>query len=91
MVIGFTIGSNGQVSSSSVWRNSTGDTGLDSCLANQMRTGRLPELPGGPMQFEMPFSRSLPSDDVSNQSFRHTRAKATSFVVDGAQRLSAPP
>ena len=58
VVIAFTIGTSGAVSRSSVGQNSTGINSLGECLANQVRTWRLPAPPGGqPLSLEMPFSR----------------------------------
>ena len=58
VVVAFTIGASGAVSQSSVSRNTTGIDSLGQCLANQVRTWRLPAPPAGqPMSLEMPFSR----------------------------------
>jgi TonB family protein len=56
VVVRFTIGSDGAVSGSSTIRNSTGNSELGACLANQVRSWRLPAPPGGDLTLEMPFS-----------------------------------
>ncbi len=57
VVVGLTIGSDGNISSSNVARNSTGNSSLGSCLANQARTWRLPVPPEAPLTLQLPFSR----------------------------------
>ncbi|MEM9188165.1 MAG: AgmX/PglI C-terminal domain-containing protein [Myxococcota bacterium] len=56
VVIGFTIGSDGQVTRSSVRSNGTGVNSLGTCLANNVRSWRLPAPPEGSLTMEMPFS-----------------------------------
>ncbi len=56
VVVGFVIGNDGQVSSSTVARNTTGHELLGRCLAGQVNTWRLPAPPDGPLELEMPFS-----------------------------------
>jgi TonB family protein len=58
VMVSLTIGATGTVTSSSVARNSTGDTGLGSCLATQVRSWQLTPPPGGePITMTLPFSR----------------------------------
>ncbi|MDH5490711.1 MAG: AgmX/PglI C-terminal domain-containing protein [Myxococcales bacterium] len=57
VAIDLTIGASGQVSASSIARNTTGNSALGTCLANQVRSWRLPPPPGGELQMQMPFSR----------------------------------
>lgn len=58
VTVSLTIGASGNVTSSSVARNSTGDTQLGSCLATQVRSWQLTPPPGGePVTMTLPFSR----------------------------------
>ena len=57
VVVRFTIGADGNVSRSSVVRNTTGSDELGGCLAAQVRSWRLPRPPDDqPVDLEMPFS-----------------------------------
>jgi hypothetical protein len=56
VVVAFTITADGHVGNSSVSRNTTGEHSLGECLANQVRTWRLP-APGVELEYEIPFSR----------------------------------
>jgi TonB family protein len=51
----FTIGASGNVTDTSVTRNTTGDDTLGRCLAGQVGSWRLPEPPEGGVTMEMPF------------------------------------
>jgi len=57
VVVGLTIGTGGNVVGSTITRNSTGDSALGACLANQARTWRLPAPPEAPLTLQLPFSR----------------------------------
>jgi len=57
VIVNMTISAAGQVSRTSVSRNTTGDATLGACLAGQVRQWRLPPPPGGELQMQMPFSR----------------------------------
>ena len=58
VVIGMTIGGNGQVQATEIRRNSTGNEGLGNCLKAQIKTWKLPAPPEGqPLIMSMPFSR----------------------------------
>ncbi len=57
VVIAMTVGTDGNVSSSRVARNTTGDDNLGTCLRNQVSQWRLPAPPGGSLEMSMPFSR----------------------------------
>ncbi len=56
VVVRFTIGNDGQVTESSVIRNTSGNDTLGACLAGQVRSWRLPAPEGGELTLEMPFS-----------------------------------
>ena len=59
VVIGFSIAANGDVGSTEVVRNSTGDDTIGACLARQVDAWRLPAPPEGraPLAMQMPFSQ----------------------------------
>jgi len=57
VIVNMTINASGQVGSTSVARNTTGDATLGACLAGQVGQWRLPPPPGGELQMQMPFSR----------------------------------
>jgi outer membrane biosynthesis protein TonB len=57
VVVGLSIGADGQVTAGSVVRNTTGDAELGACLAGQVRSWKLPPPPDGSLEMEMPFSR----------------------------------
>lgn len=57
VVVRFTVGGDGNVSSARPATNSTGDDDLGQCLAGQVRSWRLPVPPNEqPVDLEMPFS-----------------------------------
>lgn len=57
VIVGFTIGVDGNVSRTTVSHNTTGDDTLGRCIAGQVSTWRLPPPPrNAPVRFEMPFS-----------------------------------
>ena len=56
VLVGFTIGADGQVGRAEVRRNTTGNAPLGACLSGQVTTWRLPAPPGGSLDLEMPFS-----------------------------------
>jgi TonB family protein len=58
VVVALTVGRDGNVTRSSVARNTTGDDALGRCLATQVRQWRFPVPPGGEsLDMTMPFSR----------------------------------
>lgn len=57
VVVNMTIGADGNVSDTSVARNTTGDEVLGNCLRSQVASWQLPPPPGGSLQMQMPFSR----------------------------------
>lgn len=57
VVVNMTIGADGNVSDTSVARNTTGDEVLGNCLRSQVGSWQLPPPPGGSLQMQMPFSR----------------------------------
>ncbi len=59
VLVGFTIGAEGQVTGARATRNTTGNDSLGRCLANQVRTWRMPAPEPGmaPLSLEIPFSR----------------------------------
>jgi TonB family protein len=59
VVIGFTIEQSGEVTNTSVDRNTTGRESLGACLARQVDQWRLPPPPEeeGAVQMQMPFAR----------------------------------
>ena len=57
VIVNMTVAASGQVSHTSVSRNTTGDATLGACLAGQVGQWRLPPPPGGELQMQMPFSR----------------------------------
>lgn len=59
VVIGFSIGANGDISRVEVVRNTTGIDTLGACLRGQVDSWELPPPPEGraPLPMQMPFSR----------------------------------
>lgn len=57
VVIGMTIGADGNVSNTRVARNTTGNEALGNCLSAQVSSWRLSAPPGGSLQMQIPFSR----------------------------------
>ncbi len=57
VVVNMTIGAEGNVSGTSIVRNTTGDDVLGNCLRSQVASWQLPPPPGGSLEMQMPFSR----------------------------------
>ena len=57
VVINMTVGATGQVTKTSVQRNSTGDSNLATCLKGQVKSWKLPPPPAGSLEMQLPFSR----------------------------------